>query len=80
MVREFEDKRLVIEFGHQVIAEHPVLSGKYGISANPEHTKGLPAGASQRNRGKTAGIQVEAEVEQRDLAVYEQLVTGGVMH
>jgi hypothetical protein len=70
LVREYEDKRLVIEYGNQVIAEHPVLPGKHGVSSNPEHTRDLPSGASFRNRGKAAGIQMEAEVEQRDLAVY----------
>ncbi|AEJ43103.1 IS21 family transposase [Alicyclobacillus acidocaldarius] len=77
LVREFESGRLQIEYGGQVIAEHCVLSGKHQISTDPEHYKNLPRDTANPARGKTAGWQVDPDVEQRELGVYEQIAMGG---
>ena len=77
LVREFESGRLQIEYGGQVIAEHRVLTGRHQISTNPEHFKGIPAGTSHPDRGKVPGLQIEPDVEQRELSVYEQIAMGG---
>ncbi|MFH4243059.1 hypothetical protein WAI99_23300, partial [Acinetobacter baumannii] len=77
LVREFESGRLQIEYGGQVIAEHRVLTGRHQISTNPEHFKGIPSGLSHPDRGKVPGLQIEPDVEQRELSVYEQIAMGG---
>ncbi len=77
LVREFESGRLQVEYGGQVIAEHRVLSGKHQISTDPEHYKNIPRDSANSTRGKTAGWQVDPDVEQRELTVYEQIAMGG---
>ncbi|UNO48926.1 IS21 family transposase [Alicyclobacillus acidoterrestris] len=76
LVRTFETGRLQIEYGGQVIAEHSLVD-KHQVSINPEHVKGIPMDTPRHSRGKVAGLQVEPDVEQRDLDVYEQITSGG---
>lgn len=80
MVRELQTGALRIECDGQVIAEHRILSGKHQVSHNSKHTSGIPRLDSVRVHGKTAGTQVVAQVEQRDLEIYEQIAAAsGVM-
>ncbi|GGJ13531.1 IS21 family transposase [Alicyclobacillus cellulosilyticus] len=77
LVREFETGELRVEYDGEVIAQHRVLSGKHQVSACSEHVRGIPNDTVRSQRGKVPGIQVEPEVEQRELAVYEQYALGG---
>lgn len=80
MVRELQTGVLRIECDGQVIAEHRVLPGKHQVSHNSEHTNGIPRSDSMRMHGKVAGTQIVAQVEQRDLEIYEQIAAAsGVM-
>lgn len=63
MVREMQTGVLRIECNGQVIAEHRVLTGRYQVSHNSEHTNGIPRSDSMRVNGKVAGTQVAAQVE-----------------
>ncbi|MGH2523750.1 MAG: IS21 family transposase, partial [Anaerolineales bacterium] len=61
-------------------AEHPMREGRYGLSVKPEHGPGAVARNTRQRFGETAQppAQVAGErlavVEQRDLAVYEQML------
>jgi transposase len=66
----------------QVVAEHPVASGRYQLSVNPEHGPGAaarnarkrysaPAAANASNRTGTDFLHT---VEVRDLALYDQML------
>lgn len=79
MVREIQTGVLRIEHDGQVIAEHRVLTGKHQVSHNHEHTRGIPRSDSTRVNGKVAGTQIAAQVEQRDLEIYEQIAAAGVV-
>jgi transposase len=65
-----------------MVAEHPVLEGRYGLSVKPEHGPGAVARnartrfAEQARAAAAAPVTAEplAVVEQRDLAVYEQML------
>ncbi|MDQ0191474.1 IS21 family transposase [Alicyclobacillus cycloheptanicus] len=79
MVRELQNGVLRIEHNGQVIAEHRVLVGKHQVSHNHDHTKGIPRSDDTRVNGKVAGVQIAAQVEQRDLEFYEQIAATGVV-
>jgi transposase len=73
-----EGDRLHIRHRDELVAEHPVLAGKYQVRLLPEHGPG----ASARNqRSRHAGLAAAPaaqpallpQVEIRDLAFYEQL-------
>jgi hypothetical protein len=63
-----------------VVAEHPVLTGRYGLSVRPEHGPGAVARNARlrytehaaRPVTQPAAAERLAVVEQRDLTVYEQ--------
>lgn len=65
-----------------VVAEHPVLTGRYGLSVNPEHGPGALARNARTRYAESARLAAEAPataepfaaVEQRDLSVYEQML------
>ena len=65
-----------------VVAEHPVLEGRYGLSVNPAHGPGALARNARTRYAEHAGRAVKAPaaaerfaaVEQRDLTVYEQML------
>jgi transposase len=78
-VREYETGLLQIEAEGQIVAEHRVLPGRHLVSANPEHTRGITPTASVAY-GKIPGTQIGPEVEQRDLAIYEEIALGGRSH
>jgi transposase len=69
--------RLQIFHRGTLVAEHPELSGKYQLRLLPEHGPGAIARTARRLRSTAAGVGrngiVHAEVEIRDLTVYEQL-------
>jgi hypothetical protein len=66
-----------------VVAEHAVLSGRHELSVKPEHGPGAVARNARTRYAQTAKlVSIEPEVlaerfnpvEQRDLAVYEQIL------
>jgi transposase len=64
-----------------VVAEHPVLVGRYGLSVKPEHGPGALARNARVRYADNAHRAVEvpaaerfAVVEQRDLSIYEQML------
>ena len=65
-----------------VVAEHPVLIGRYGLSVNPKHGPGALARNARTRYAEHGRHRVEAPaaaapfavVEQRDLTVYEQML------
>ncbi|MBI3043998.1 MAG: IS21 family transposase [Betaproteobacteria bacterium] len=65
-----------------VVAEHAVRAGRYGLSVNPEHGPGAVARNTRTRYAESARLAAEAPaaaapfalVEQRDLAVYEQML------
>jgi hypothetical protein len=65
-----------------VVAEHPVLPGRHELSVKPEHGPGAAtrnarkryADAALRSAQESAGAERFSVVEQRDLAVYEQML------
>ena len=65
-----------------LVAEHPVLVGRYGLSVKPEHGPGAVARNARtryaehatRAGGTPAPAESFAVVEQRDLGVYEQML------
>jgi transposase len=65
-----------------VVAEHPVLVGRYGLSVKPEHGPGALARNARTRYAESARLPAEAPattepfavVEQRDLSVYEQML------
>jgi transposase len=79
--------RWQISHRDQVVAEHPVLSGRHQLQVDPAHAPG-PAARNARKRysdpaqGDKAGDEIAAPgalvmaqtVEVRDLAVYEQML------
>ncbi len=80
MVRELQTGTLQIEVNGDVIAIHKLLTGKHQVSHNSAHTSGIPRLDDARVSGKVAGTQIAAEVEKRDLEVYEQIAAAsGVM-
>ena len=68
-----------IEYGSQVVAEHPRLSGKYEMRILPEHGPGATT-RNARQRYGLSGTGVKdrwigpEEVEVRDPSVYEGIV------
>ncbi|MFZ5539422.1 MAG: IS21 family transposase [Pseudomonadota bacterium] len=63
----------------QVVAEHPVLPGRYQLSVKPEHGPGAAARNARKrysegaaNEPNAAAAEHTGGVEVRDLAVYEQ--------
>jgi transposase len=66
----------------QVVAEHPVLSGRYQLSVNPEHGPGAVARNARKrytehaaaNEPNTSGADMLHTVEVRDLAIYDQML------
>jgi transposase len=66
----------------EVVAEHPVLIGRYGLSVNPKHGPGAVARNARTRYAESARLLAEsppaterfAVVEQRDLTVYEQML------
>jgi transposase len=64
----------------RVVAEHPELAGKYQVRILPEHGPGAIARTARRVRSTAGGDRLAAraalpEVEVRDLAIYETLMT-----
>jgi transposase len=65
-----------------VVAEHAVREGRYGLSVNPEHGPGAVARNARTRYAESTRLAAEAPaaaapfavVEQRDLAVYEQML------
>jgi hypothetical protein len=64
-----------------VVAEHPVLEGRYGLSVNPAHGPGALARNARIRYADKARCALEvpaaerfAVVEQRDLSIYEQML------
>jgi len=65
-----------------VVAEHPVLVGRYGLSVKPEHGPGAVARNARTRYAESVRLAAEAPgaaapfavVEQRDLGVYEQML------
>jgi transposase len=73
-----EGERLRIRHRDEIVAEHPVLAGKYQVRSLPEHSPGAIARNQRRApRGAPAPAgsarALLPEVEVRDLALYEQL-------
>jgi len=66
----------------ELVAEHPVLPGRHALSVIPEHGPGATARNARTRYADSArlnGPAAEAAerfsvVEQRDLAVYEQML------
>ena len=65
------------------MAEHPVREGRYELSVKPEHGPGAVARNARTRYAQTAKlVSLEPEVlgersnlvEQRDLAIYEQIL------
>ncbi|MEN9543860.1 MAG: hypothetical protein RLZZ598_693, partial [Pseudomonadota bacterium] len=71
-----ESDRWVIRHRGQVVAEHPVLTGRSQLAMLPEHGPGAVA-RNVRQRHSTprmrTGLEDGREVEVRDLVIYEQL-------
>lgn len=68
------------QISHQgsLVAEHPVLAGRYQLSVNPAHGPGAIARNARKrfatpNAPRQCGPTPLPEVELRDLAVYEEL-------
>lgn len=60
----------------ELVASHPLLTGKHQVHILPEHSPGAIARTQRqlRSHGPQAGARsAQAEVEVRDLAIYEQL-------
>ena len=65
-----------------LVAEHAVLPGRHGLSVKPEHGPGAVARNARKRYAETAALGAHAPalgagfalVEQRDLAVYEQML------
>lgn len=74
-----EGAQWVIRHRGQVVAEHPVLTGRAQLSVRPEHG---PDAAARNARKRYAELPVRheraleraREVEVRDLGIYEQLL------
>jgi hypothetical protein len=63
----------------QLVAEHPVLAGRYQLSVKPEHGPGAAARNARKrysdgaaNEPNAAAADLLHAVEVRDLAIYEQ--------
>ncbi len=82
VVREGAD--WVIRHRGKIVAEHPVLAGRFQLSVKPEHGPGAMsrnqrqriAGGNARSRPSASPPSSDSVVQVRDLAVYEQLVQG----
>ncbi len=66
-----------------LVAEHPVLAGRHQLSVHPEHGPGAVARNARKRHGQAApggepapgaARALLGAVEQRDLAVYEQML------
>jgi transposase len=65
-----------------VVAEHAVLPGRHELSVKPEHAPGAVARNARKRYAESAGLDTRepitgeqlSVVEQRDLAVYEQML------
>jgi transposase len=72
--------RLVVFHRGTVVAEHPELSGKYQVRILPEHGPGAIARTARRVRSAptdSSGASAPfADVEVRDLSVYDRLSSG----
>jgi transposase len=73
--------RLLIFHRGTVVAEHPELAGKYQLRILPEHGPGAIARTARRvhssRRALSSASTPFAEVEVRDLAVYDTLLRPG---
>jgi len=73
--------RLLIFHRGTVVAEHPELSGQYQLRILPEHGPGAIARTARRVRSSRRAMSSAstpfAEVEVRDLAVYDTLLRPG---
>jgi transposase len=77
---EVESKTEAIHIYHrgELVATHPRVSGRYQLSIYPEHGPGAAARNARRRRSSLpppGHATPFADVEVRDLAVYEQLAT-----
>lgn len=69
---------LRVHYGHDIVAEHPLLAGRHEMRILPEHGPGAVA-RNRRQRFSLAGTDSPnrwwgpAEVEVRDLNVYEEV-------
>ena len=80
---EVESKTEAIHIYHrgELVATHPRVSGRFQLSIYPEHGPGVAARNARRRRSSLPppGHSTPfADVEVRDLAVYEQLATPNV--
>jgi hypothetical protein len=73
--------RVAIVHRGTVVAEHPELAGKYQLRILPEHGPGAIARTARRVRSSRRAMSSAstsfAEVEVRDLAVYDTLLRPG---
>jgi hypothetical protein len=88
MVKETEDQHLIlVSAAGEVIAEHPLLQGRYQSSVKPMHYASLPEPRLRRRRKPLAfqtapdaddafGRWIAPQVEQRSLHLYEQVLEG----
>lgn len=69
---------LRVQYGNDIVAEHPLLAGRYQMRILPEHGPGAVA-RNSRQRFSLSGAEPlsrwwgPAEVEVRDLRVYEEV-------
>ena len=69
---------LRVQYGHDIVAEHPLLAGRHEMRILPEHGPGAVA-RNRRQRFSLAGADSlnrwwgPADVEVRDLNVYEEV-------
>jgi hypothetical protein len=89
LVKETEDQQIIlVSATGEVIAEHPLLQGRYQSSVDPLHYAGLPDPLPRRGRkplafqtamdaDDTFGRWIAPQVEQRSLHIYEQVLEGG---
>jgi transposase len=71
-----EGGRWLIRHQGQIVAEHPVLAGRAGLSILPEHGPGAALRNARQRYAEPpqADRAPEREVEIRDLHIYEQLL------
>lgn len=76
-----QGERLAIFVGGNIVADHPLLGGRYRQSVLPGHYQGILDSVKPKPKDKplvrvSLWPQVDEEVEARDLASYEALVGG----
>ena len=69
----------VIRYRGQVVAEHAVLAGRARLSVRPEHGPGAAARNTRHRysdlpQAGVRAVDLQSEVEVRELAVYDQLI------